>query len=59
MSGANLRGAKLQRATLEGADLSGAYLRGTNIDFESQVRNIKLCKTVMPDGQISNRDCEK
>jgi uncharacterized protein YjbI with pentapeptide repeats len=56
---ANLREAKLREATLERLDLSKAYLRGTNLDSESQVREIKLCKTVMSSGQIITRDFEK
>ncbi|RZO43619.1 MAG: hypothetical protein EVA80_11970 [Proteobacteria bacterium] len=55
----NFRGANIAGAKLDDADLSGAYLRGTNIDLESQAQNVKFCKTVMPDREINNRDCEQ
>ena len=55
----DFRDAYLVSAKLDDADLSGAYLRGTNIDLESQAQNVKFCKTVMPDGEINNRDCEQ
>ena len=55
----DFRGANLAGAKLDDADLSGAYLRGTNIDLESQAQNVKFCKTVMPDREINNRDCEQ
>ena len=55
----DFRGANLAGAKLDDADLSGAYLRGTNIDLESQAQNVKFCKTVMPDGESNNRDCEQ
>jgi len=46
-------------AKLDDADLSRAYLRGTNINLESKAWNVKFCKTVMPDGESNNRDCEQ
>jgi uncharacterized protein YjbI with pentapeptide repeats len=56
LSGASLRsadltGAPLSGAVLDGADLTGANLSGTNL------RGAHLCRTTLPDGSISNRDC--
>jgi uncharacterized protein YjbI with pentapeptide repeats len=55
----DFRDANPAGAKLDNADLSGVYLRGTNIDLESQAQNFKFSKTVMPDGEINNRDCEQ
>ena len=53
LGGAYLGGANLSGTNLSGANLDGAYLRGNNIWIA------KLCNTTMPDGSISNRDCEQ
>ena len=51
---ANLRGARLYDANLCGADLNGAR----NLTKE-QLVHPKLCRTILPDGTILNRDCEE
>lgn len=55
---ANLRGAQLSESALNRANLTGANLRGTDLlagDLEFSV----LCRTTMPDGAQSNRNCTR
>lgn len=72
LQGANLKGAKLQGANLMGAKLAGADLRSLTLQGvqlqgadltrarlpESGLAGALLCKTILPDGQVSDRDCE-
>jgi uncharacterized protein YjbI with pentapeptide repeats len=63
LTGAKLTGAKLfmanlSEADLRGTDLSGANLKKANLILE-QLIHAKLCKTTLPDGTVSNRDCGK
>jgi Pentapeptide repeats (8 copies)/AAA ATPase domain len=53
LSEANLSEANLGLANLSEADLSGAILS------KEQENLAELCKTTLPDGNISNRDCDK
>jgi uncharacterized protein YjbI with pentapeptide repeats len=57
---AYLSHANLSRVNFGGADLSGAHL-GDSIGLtEEQLKNVKLCKTILPDGMTldPNRDCQ-
>ena len=68
LSGTNLEEADLTDAELElddftaanlkDVDFSGAYLFHAIIT-EKQFVLVRLCKTVMPDVSINNRDCDK
>jgi uncharacterized protein YjbI with pentapeptide repeats len=51
LQGANLRGADLTQANLNEANLTGAFLD------DAALTQTFLCKTVMPDGEVVNRDC--
>jgi hypothetical protein len=59
LSGADLIGADLSGADLIGANLSGADLSGANLHHLLQLDQAILCKTTLPDGTVSNRDCKK
>jgi BTB/POZ domain-containing protein KCTD9 len=54
--GANLRNARLEGANLDGADLEAANLQGAKLQV-AQWQNARLCRTILPDGSESNRDC--
>jgi uncharacterized protein YjbI with pentapeptide repeats len=61
LKGANFSGAELELVDFTGAifedvDFSEAYLLHAMVTQE-QLINTRLCKTVMPDAIISNRDC--
>ena len=56
LNGANLTNADLNGANLIGADLSNAILLNSDINWIRKDRTTKMCKTIMPDGEI-NRDC--
>ncbi|QQP88164.1 pentapeptide repeat-containing protein [Skermanella sp. TT6] len=56
--GANLREARLYMANLSGADLSEADLTGARLR-DVNLETVTLCNTIMPDGTLNNRDCEK
>lgn len=68
LSNTNLNGALLHWAVLEGANLDGAILDGAillkanlsnaNLNIDD-LKNSYLCKTTMPDGTKSDRDCDK
>ncbi|MBW4444960.1 MAG: pentapeptide repeat-containing protein [Plectolyngbya sp. WJT66-NPBG17] len=73
LSNANLSGVNLSNAHLSRANLSNANLLGVNlnkaslyeanlIDVEyvtqAQLDQARLCKTTLPTGEISNRDCK-
>jgi hypothetical protein len=74
LSGANLKGANLGSANLLGADLTGADLRGANLDkacltnadltgakinASTNADSARYCGTIMPDGSINDRDCDR
>lgn len=59
-----LRAVDFEDANLTRADFSGAVLIETNLDEKNSFGSINLdapilCKTTMPDGKISDRDCGK
>tara|TARA_B100001093_G_C25893050_1_gene621310 strand:+ start:195 stop:386 length:192 start_codon:yes stop_codon:yes gene_type:complete len=59
--GTNFQGAELELADFAGAifenvDFSKAYLLHALVT-QGQLKDARLCKTVMPDTSISNRDC--
>lgn len=64
---ANLTGANCQRAIFNsdgprdpqflGANFTDANLKDAEI-YEEDYRLVYLCRTTMPDGTVSNRDCE-
>ena len=58
LTGANFGGATLRGAKLADANFRGGYLRGVDIDFFSPAKNVRFCRTVMPDGKINHHDCE-
>jgi uncharacterized protein YjbI with pentapeptide repeats len=62
LSNADLHGAFLHNVTLTDANLSNVDLRSADLGNEHSERGIdgaKLCKTTLPNGRISNRDCGK
>ncbi len=74
MQGASFKNADLTNATLEvsklrEADFEGAILKGARFNkanllgaknlTKGQLSQALLCKTTLPDGTISNRDCER
>jgi uncharacterized protein YjbI with pentapeptide repeats len=56
---ANLNGANLQGANLQNANLQDNDLRGVKNLIELQLDEAKLCETTKPNGEVSDRDCEK
>ena len=54
---ADMRGAIFTGANLKNANFSGAILLNAK-DFDAGAEGLILCKTVMPDGSINNRDCD-
>jgi hypothetical protein len=50
---ASVAGANFGSACLFGADLSGAR----NLDASAQLDDARLCRTLLPDGERSDRDC--
>jgi uncharacterized protein YjbI with pentapeptide repeats len=64
LSNTDLSNAWLSRADLSGANIRGAYIRvGLGVDQDRikkiQLDQAKLCKTTLPDGTVSNRDCDR
>lgn len=57
LQSANLREAFLPEANLQGANLQGANLQDVTGLADEQLKQAKLCMTVLPDGSISDRDC--
>jgi len=61
--GSNLKNAKLNGATFYQSNLNGADLTGTTLDEEASPvqgqSTTRLCNTVMPDGEVKNKDCER
>jgi hypothetical protein len=64
LSKSNLTGAQLARADLRGSNVSGACLVGANL-LDAKLGNSVnlggaiLCHTLMPDGSINDRDCDR
>lgn len=63
LQNANLQSANLQSANLIESNIRGAILFGTNLSSavgftEEELKDTKLCRTILPDGEISNRDCK-
>lgn len=67
---ANLQGASFKKAKLQDAillessdlkdtDFTDANLQHAAIDSLEQFKDSKLCRTIMPDGTVWNRDCEE
>jgi uncharacterized protein YjbI with pentapeptide repeats len=55
LTDANLHGANLTHANFTDADLTGAKLSKEQLDRDKA----KLCRTTLPDGEFSDRNCEK
>lgn len=59
---ADLRSANLHEADLRGAALHQVDLRGATLNFaileDSALQTAVLCETIMPNGRLSNRDCQ-
>jgi uncharacterized protein YjbI with pentapeptide repeats len=54
---ANLQRADLRQADLLAIDLTGANLKGAR--FSSvDLTTARICRTIAPDGKLSQRDCE-
>lgn len=58
LADANLQGANLYKANLRDANLYRTNLRNVEGLTDEQLSHAKLCMTILPDGTISNRDCE-
>lgn len=58
LGGANLQGANLLEANLRGVNLIGTNLQGVIQLTEEQLSEALLCKTILPDGAVNNRDCQ-
>ena len=56
---AQMAGANFQGADLGGACLVGANLLGATIDSSTNLDGAMFCRTLMPDGSFSDRDCGK
>lgn len=56
---ANLQEVYFTKANLNGAGFVEANLRGAHLDDIRQLDQSFLCRTRMPNGIISNRDCKK
>ncbi len=59
LSYADLFNANLSHADLISANLSDVNLKGAKRLSKIQIDQAKLCKTTLPDGKVSDRDCEK
>jgi uncharacterized protein YjbI with pentapeptide repeats len=63
LTGGDLSGAKATRTSLFLADLGNATLRGSSWGRDEEGRNPPqsawLCRTTMPDGTVSHRDCPR
>jgi uncharacterized protein YjbI with pentapeptide repeats len=58
LSGANLGNANLSNTNLDGVNLSYANLNNVNLN-NVNLEYALLCKTILPDATISNRNCKK
>ncbi|MBW4605019.1 MAG: pentapeptide repeat-containing protein [Calothrix sp. FI2-JRJ7] len=58
LAGANLSSANLSGADLKSANLKGANLRDANLT-NTNMKKTSLCGVTMPDGSISNQNCNK
>ena len=58
---ANLRNANLSSTNLCCVNSKDNRLRGVNLSYAKisgvNLRRTLICKTIMPNGEISNRDC--
>lgn len=64
LSKSNFTGAQLAQADLRGSNLSGACFVGANLLDAKLGNSVNLggaifCRTLMPDGSIDNRDCDR
>lgn len=64
LKGANLESVNLTNANLSGTDLSGvnlsrANLRDADLSGAKNLIQAKFCRTTLPNGTVSNRDCGK
>ena len=64
LSQSNFTGTVLAQADFRGANLSGACLVGANLSEAKLGASVNLdkaifCRTLMPDGSIEDRDCDK
>jgi serine/threonine protein kinase len=57
LQGADLRGADLSNVDLANANLGGANLMGAKLS-EERLQVAILCKTTLPNGGVSDRDCQ-
>lgn len=59
---ADLSGARFDRANLTGADFTGANLEGATLREAAlggaKLDGARICATVMPNGELSHRDCD-
>ena len=64
LSNNNFTGAVLARGDFRGANMSGSCLVGANLHEAKLGSSVNLgdaifCQTLMPDGSLNNRDCDK
>lgn len=61
LSDAILRHTRLERANLRGASFAGATLYGVTLLGARglDLRGARICRTVLPNGRISDRDCAR
>ncbi len=61
LDNATLRHTRLERANLRGASLAGATLYGVTLLGARGVNlhGVRICRTVLPSGRISDRDCPR
>jgi hypothetical protein len=55
---ANLSNANLENANLSSANLAWANLKDAENLTQKQLEQAKLCRTTLPNGEISDRDCK-
>ncbi|MDJ0553818.1 MAG: pentapeptide repeat-containing protein [Microcoleaceae cyanobacterium MO_207.B10] len=57
LSFVNLKNADLRGADLSEANLTNANLSGAKLDNKTTLLFANLCKTILPDGKVSNKKC--
>ena len=57
LTGATFGGADLTGTEVDGADFTDANLTNATVE-ESAFNYATLCRTTIPDGRVTNRDCE-
>lgn len=61
LAGTNFAGSNLQQVNLMNARLGNTFFLDANLKgatvTEEQLADAVLCRTILPDGQLSNRDC--